>query len=177
VWDGLTLRLGDLVGLTLQARPVIDNENHLHMEAMSEREERSTVKAAACAYAVHAGCPHAGSARLRSRWLQVTCAFACRCTERYRALLVCAGSAGIAGFCAASLGFFLGLLNEAQYLAAVAGSLSLFAVSVSIVRLGDPYELKRMECQRTFALHTLTVRPMPRVEPRSIARPPRAAMN
>jgi hypothetical protein len=154
----------------------------LHIKTMSQLEQRRTLPAVACAHALHAGCPHAplsraGSAHPRSQWLRITCAIACRCTERFRALLVLTGCAGIAGFCAASLAFFVGVLNEAQYLAGVAGSMGLFAASVLVVRLGDPYELKRMECQRTFALQTLAVRAVPRVEPRSVASPPRAAMN
>jgi hypothetical protein len=73
---------------------------------------------------------------------------ACRCTARFRALLVLLGSAGIAGFCGAGLGFATGRLSEAQYLAAVAASLCVFCASVLIAHLGDPYELRRSECQR-----------------------------
>jgi hypothetical protein len=101
-----------------------------------------------------------GSARFRSQWLRSTCAIACRCTERYRALLLLFGCAGIAGFCASSLGFFTGWLSEAQYLASVAGSLGMFAASVVIAYLGDPYELKRSECQRAFAMQALPVQPV-----------------
>jgi len=149
---------------------------------MSQRNQRRTLPAVACAHAPHVGCPHAplaraGSAHPRSQWLRLTCAIACRCTARYRALLVLAGWAGIAGFCAASIGFFAGALNEAQYLASVAGSMGLFATSVLVVRLGDPYELKRWECRRTFGLQTLAVRALPRVDSRSMATPPRTAMN
>ena len=144
---------------------------------MSELKQRRTLSAVACAHALHIGCPHAplartGSAHARSQWLQFTCAVACRCTARFRALLVLAGWAGIAGFCAASVGFFAGVLNEAQYLASVASSLGLFAASVSIAHLGDPYELKRMECQRTFAVQNVR-----RVESRTVARSPRTNMN
>jgi hypothetical protein len=127
---------------------------------MSELEQRRTLPAVPCAHALHVSCPHAppartGSAHLRSHWLRLTCAIACRCTARFRALLVLAGWAGIAGFCAASTGFFAGVLNEAQYLAGVAGAMGLFASSVLIAWLGDPYELKRMECQRGVVLHTV----------------------
>jgi hypothetical protein len=144
---------------------------------MSELEQRQTLPAVACAHALHVGCPHAplaraGSAYPRSHWLQLTCAIACRCTERFRSLLVLAGWAGIAGFCAASTGFFAGLLNEAQYLAGVAGALGLFAASVLIAHLGDPYERKRMECQRRVVLQTVR-----RVESRTVARSPRTTMN
>jgi hypothetical protein len=85
--------------------------------------------------------------RTRSHWLRITCVLACRCTERFRALLVLLGSAGIAGFCGSGLGFAVGRLSEAQYLAGVASSLCVFATSVLIAYLGDPYELQRSECQ------------------------------
>jgi|GEM_PF-6272087 len=144
---------------------------------MSELEQRRTLSAVACAHALHVGCPHAplaraGSTPPRSHWLRLTCAIACRCTARFRALLVLAGWAGIAGFCAASTGFFVGVLNEAQYLTGVAGAMGLFAASVMIACLGDPYELKRMECQRRVLLQTVR-----RVESRTVARSPRTAMN
>lgn len=143
---------------------------------MSELEQRRTLPAAACAHALHIGCPHAPLARTdgahpRSHWLRLTCAIACRCTARFRALLVLAGWAGIAGFCAASTGFFAGALNEAQYLAGVASAMGLFATSVLIAHLGDPYELARMECQRRVSLHTIR-----RVESRTVARSPRTTM-
>jgi len=144
---------------------------------MSELEQRQTLPAVACAHALHVGCPHAplartGSAHPRSHWLRLTCAIACRCTARFRALLVLAGGTGIAGFCAASRGFFAGVLNEAQYLAGVAGALGLFVASVLIAHLGDPYELKRMECQRKVILQ-----PVRRVESRTVARSSRTTMN
>lgn len=140
-------------------------------------EQRRSPPAVACARAQRVGCPHAPntSAPTRSRWLRIASGLACRCTARFRALLVFAGVVGIAGFCAASVGFFAGLLNEAQYLAGVVASMGLFAASVLLVRLGDPYELKRLECQRSFALQTLAVRPRPSQGP--VARPPRAVMN
>lgn len=123
---------------------------------MSHRNQRRTLPTAVCAQALHAGCPrastaHAGMSRSRSRWLRVTCALACRCTARFRALLMLLGAAGIAGFTASGAGFVTGLLNEAQYLSGVAASLCVFVVSVLIAHLGDPYELQRSECQRATA--------------------------
>lgn len=149
---------------------------------MSHLEQRRTLPTAACAHALHVGCPHAppartGSAYPRRHWLQLTCAIACRCTARFRVLWVLAGCAGIAGFCAASLAFWAGVLSEAQYLVAVTSSMSVFAASVLVVHFGDPYERKRMECaavQRGLPLQTHAER---RVPSGAIASPPRAAMN
>lgn len=106
---------------------------------------------------------------------------ACRCTARFRALVVLVGWAGIAGFCAAGAGFFAGVLNEAQYLTGVVASLGMYAASVLVAHLGDPYELKRVECQHALALRAQSVQAapdaMPRVSERPVASPPHAAMN
>lgn len=112
---------------------------------MSHLNQLPRLPSAVCS----ARCPHApaGPSRSRSQWLRL----ACRCTERFRALLVLLGSAGIAGFCITALGFAIGRLSEAQYLVGVAGSLCVFATSVLIAHLGDPYELQRSECQRATA--------------------------
>lgn len=123
---------------------------------MSQLKSRRTLPAVACARALHVDCPHAprvptDDGRQRSRWLQHTCALACRCTARFRTLLVFAGCLGIVGFCVASLGFFAAILDELQYLIAVAGALGVFATSVAIAHLGDPYALKRMQSQRPLA--------------------------
>jgi hypothetical protein len=132
---------------------------------MSHLNQRRTLQTVACAHALQAGCPraplaHAGQPNNRSHWLRVTCALACRCTARFRALLVLLGVAGITGFCAAGVGFFTGWLSESQYLAWVAGSLGVFAASVAIAHLGDPYELKRNECRRAFVPQPPPVEPV-----------------
>jgi hypothetical protein len=118
------------------------------------RNHRRSLQATACAHAAQVGCPHAssrhpGHSAARSRWLRSTCAVACRCNARLGEWLHFSGIAGIAGFCAASLGFEAGFLSEAKYLAVVAISLGLFVASVSIAHLGDPHAWQRSECQRT----------------------------
>jgi hypothetical protein len=79
------------------------------------------------------------------------------------------GGAGIAGFCAAGLGFAIGRLSEAQYLASVAGACCIFATSVLIAHLGDPYELKRSECQRGLVPVRRVTMSVARVSSRSIS--------
>ena len=123
---------------------------------MSHLKQRRRLPKAVCSHALSAGCPRAPAARAgiprpRSQWLRFSCVLACRCAQRFGALLMWLGAAGIAGFCIAALGFAIGRLSEAQYLASVAGSLCAVASSVLIARLGDPYELQRSECQRASA--------------------------
>ena len=129
---------------------------------MSHLDQRRRLPTAGCS----ATCPRApvGASRSRRQWLRFTCVLACRCTARFRALLTLLGGAGIAGFCIAGVGFAIGRLNEAQYLAGVAGSLCVFATSVLIAYLGDPYELRRSECQR--ATEPMSV---PRVTSRAVS--------
>jgi hypothetical protein len=125
---------------------------------MSQTHKRRTLQTLSCPHAVQLGCPHATPAR--SRWLRSTCVLACRCTARFRALLLLLGSIGIAGFCVAGVGFVTSFLSEAQYLLGVIGSLGAFAASVVIAHLGDPYELQRNECRRAAAARTLPPEPV-----------------
>ncbi len=137
--------------LTRHVPCFIDNESHLQIQGYVASKTASHPARFGLSRACVLAGPHAGMPPLRSHWLQHTRVR----VPLHRSLSRAAASHGLRGnrgVLRLQPGVFRGLGQRAAYLASVAGSLVMFATSVLIARLGDPYELRRSECQRAFAM-------------------------